>query len=181
MCWAEAVRRWEAGAPRLVKWWNAQDSRVKIAVAAATVLTAASILNLAGAGIGRLLSSGRPVAAVATVRADLSAPPLVAEAAPTDAGGTWTVRGVWQGSGRTETEAFVVGEHWRVDSLFDPASTAASLQVFVYHADGRLLMTIAANTQKAGADTSFWAGPGRYFLKINSSGGDWKVDVQDLR
>ncbi len=150
---------------------------MRIALAAATVLAVASMLNIAGAGVGRLASGGRPAA---TVGARVSAPPLLAEAAPADAGQSWSVRGVWQGTGSTETEAFVVGEHWRVDSLFDPTSTAGSLQVFIYHADGRLLMTIAANTQKAGAGTSFWAGPGTYFLKINS-GGDWKVDVQDLR
>ena len=41
-------------------------------------------------------------------------------------------------------------------------------------------MNVTANTQKGGADTSFWAGPGMYFLKVNSAGGDWKLDVQDL-
>jgi hypothetical protein len=42
-------------------------------------------------------------------------------------------------------------------------------------------MEVAADTQKGGADTTFWTGPGTFFLKVSSSGGDWKVDVQDLR
>ena len=54
------------------------------------------------------------------------------------------------------------------------------LQVYVFSADGRTLLNLAANTQHTGADTSFWMGPGTYFLKINTTGGDWKLDVQDL-
>ena len=52
--------------------------------------------------------------------------------------------------------------------------------MFVYSSDGSL-MNIATNTAIGGPDTSFWTGAGTYFLKVNSSGGDWKLDVQDYR
>jgi Tol biopolymer transport system component len=55
------------------------------------------------------------------------------------------------------------------------------LQVFIYSSEGRLLMTLAANTKRGGADSSFWSGRGKYFLRVNSSGGDWKLAVQDRR
>ena len=49
-----------------------------------------------------------------------------------------------------------------------------------HQTDVQLLLNLATNTQRSGADTSFWAGPGTYFLKVNATG-DWKLDVQDLR
>ena len=178
MRWVEVVRWWETGAsPLLVKWWRAQDSRTRIAVVVLSVLLAVTVLNVVGSGVGRLASGGPAATTIGNATAPAA---LVAEAAPADTGKTWTVRGVWQGSGGRETEAFVVGQHWRVDWLYNPVP-GGSLQIFIYHADGRLLMTMAANAQSSGADTSFWAGPGRYFLMIKSTGGDWKVDVQDLR
>jgi hypothetical protein len=85
----------------------------------------------------------------------------------------------WQGSGGRETEMFTVTGHWRVDWIFSPTSSTGAFQVFIYASDGRTLMQMAANS-KGGSDTSFWAGPGTYFLRISSSGGDWKVGVQDL-
>ena len=58
----------------------------------------------------------------------------------------------------------------------DPGQDRAS----ILGGDGTL-MNIATNTAVGGPDTSFWAGAGTYFLKVNSSGGDWKLDVQDYR
>jgi hypothetical protein len=88
---------------------------------------------------------------------------------------------LWQGMGGRVTEPFSVATHWRVDWLYNPPQTGGVFQVYIYAADGSLLMDMAANTQKSGPDSSFWAGPGTYFLKVNSTGGDWKLDVQDLR
>ena len=53
------------------------------------------------------------------------------------------------------------------------------MQVLIY-SPGGVLLQVAANTHLSGADTSFWAGAGTYYLKVNSIGGDWKLDVQDL-
>lgn len=155
-------------------WWKGADQRTRIALLTTTVFAAASLFNLAATIIRTPVAAPSPAA---TIRP--TAPPLAAEAAPAEAGRTWSVVRIWQGSGVAETEAFTVGQHWRVDHLFDPGQGGA-LQVFIYHADGRLLMNVAANTTTGGANTSFWAGPGTYFLKINAMG-DWKVAVQDLR
>jgi hypothetical protein len=136
------------------------------------------MLNMA-AGLGRVASTQSGPATSSAQSA--TAPALTQEASAPDAGKAWAVAGLWQGSGSKDTETFVVGDHWRVDWMFSPAQSGALFQVFIYRADGRLLMNLAANSQKGGSDTSFWAGPGKYFLRVNSAGGDWKLDVQDLR
>jgi hypothetical protein len=151
-----------------------------VAVIGATVFALVGMLNLASAGLSKVTSihSG-PVASSASAAASSAA--LTQESGPADAGKVWKVAGVWQGSGSKDTEEFVVGEHWRVDWMFSPAQTGGLFQVFIYRADGRVLMNLAALNQKGGTDTSFWLGPGKYFLRVNSNGGDWKLDVQDLR
>jgi len=137
------------------------------------------MLNLASAGVSKLtLTHDGPVTSSAPAVAGAAA--LTQESAPPDAGKSWAVKGIWQGSGSRDTEDFVVGEHWRVDWIFSPAQTGGLFQVFIYRSDGRVLMNLAALNQKGGTDTSFWAGPGKYFLRVNSNGGDWKLDVQDL-
>ena len=166
-----AVVPWiEVTWPRVLKWWNAQTGRTKLALAVAALFAAASLLNLASAGLGRTFVSHQSA----------STPALAAESAPSDTTRSWTALRVWQGSGARETESFTVGGHWRVDWVFSPAKPGDTLQIFIYAADGRLLMNVAADTQRAGADTSFWVGSGTYFLKVNSSGGDWKLAVQEL-
>ena len=167
--------------PTILRWWGAQSARTKLVVAVAALFALASMLNLGAASIGRATTSRGPAAISTTAFPATSIQSLQAEVAPTGAGKTWSVVKAWQGSGAKETEEFVVGEHWRVDWLFSPAQTGGLLQAFIYAADGRLLMNVTTNTQKGGADTSFWAGSGTYFLKVNSAGGDWKLDVQDLR
>ena len=175
--WSQMTRWWL----QMTRWWNAQGGRTRSAVAVAGLFAVASMVNLVAASFNRSTTTGRiPAPIAANASAAASVPPLVVEAAPADAGKTWSVTKVWQGTGSRETEEFVVGEHWRVDWIFSPSQSGGLLQVFIYHADGRLLMNLAANSQKSGADTSFWAGAGKYFLKINSSG-DWKLAVQDLR
>jgi hypothetical protein len=174
------VERWfQTGlSPVARSWWNTQGPRTQLAVIAATVFALVGMLNLA-AGLGSMTST-RTGPGTSTA-ASTSPAVLTQESAAPDAGKTWAVAGLWQGSGSRDTEVFVVGEHWRVDWVYSPAPTGGLFQVFIYRADGRVLMNLAANNQKGGTDTSFWAGPGRYFLRINSSGGDWKLDVQDLR
>ncbi len=165
----------------LRRWWETPGRVTKVALALAVVFALAGVINLAAASLGRATTNRASVGVQATTAPTVSVPPLQAEAAPADAGKTWSATKVWQGTGSSETEAFVVGEHWRLDWIFSPAQTGGIVQVFIYHADGRVLMNLAVSNTKGGADTSFWAGPGTYFLKINSSGGDWKLAVQDLR
>lgn len=165
--------------PGMARWWNAQGGRTKMAVAVASVFALASLLNIATASLRTTTNRAAPPVVASAALATL--PVLTLESAPTDPAKTWNVTGVWQGTGSQETQPFTVAEHWRVDWLFSPVQSGGILQVFIYHADGRVLMNLAANSQKSGADSSFWAGPGRYFLRVNSTGGDWKLAVQDQR
>ncbi len=178
------LQRWvETTWSQILRWWKPQTPGMKLALAGIGLVVAATCVNVVGGSVGRLASGGAVplVTSAPTSAPNVALPALVQEPPPADQGKAWTVTKVWQGTGSRETDAFTVGAHWRVDWLFNPTDQFPTLQVFIYSADGRLLMNMAANTQKGGADTSFWAGPGRYVLKINSSAGDWKVAVQDLR
>ena len=188
--WVEDVRlRASASARTFKNWWNMQPDHLRLAMAVVAFALILSVVN--ATGVGRIAplpaaatASTPPVAQVAV------APVVVAPAAPAKAvvegppiipGKAWNATQLWQGSGSKTTEAFTVGSHWRVDWLFNPPATGGVFQVFIYSAEGALLMDMATNTQQGGPGTSFWAGPGTYFLKVNVTGGDWKLDVQDLR
>jgi len=164
------------------RWWKKPGRPAAVAVCAAALFAVAGVMSVAGS-LSRTstTATSRTGQPAVTAAAAASVAPLLAEAAPSDAGKTWNVKTVVQGAGNQETAAFVVGEHWRVDWIFSPAQTGGILQVFIYRADGRLLMNLAVNNEKSGSSSTFWTGPGTYFLKIGSSGGDWKVAVQDLR
>ena len=153
-------------------WWKKQLPRTRVGLAIIAVVLAASFLNVVEMQIARG-SSSQPTQAASTAAG------LSSESAPIDAGKMWSVVKMWSGTGTHDTEVFTVGDHWRVDWLFNESQSLGQLQVYVYSADGKLL-NVAANTQKSGADTSFWMGPGTYMLRINAFGGDWKLDVQDL-
>ena len=159
--------------PMVVAWWRRQTHPTRTGLAVAAVFALAGTFSLG-------VSLTRP--AQAEVAKPATAAALKQETKAPDAGRVWIATKSWQGTGAKETETFTVSGHWRVDWIFSPSGAASgAFQVYIYSADGRQLMNLAANSQKGGSDTSFWAGPGTYFLKINSSGGDWKVGVQDLR
>src|SRR5919201_1830758 len=146
--YARRAERWllTSLVPAVGRWWAVQTQASRVAVIAVIVFALVAMLNLVGSGLGQ----SSPKASVASVPST-----LVQEAAAPDAGKTWAVMKVWQGSG-------------------------SQLQIFIYRADGKILASLAAN-ERGGAGTSFWAGPGKYFLRVNATGGDWKIDVQDLR
>jgi hypothetical protein len=164
----DILQRLDRGAERLEIWWKAQIPRTRVGFVIVALILGASLLNV----VEMRIVASSPRAAVAQVT-------LTNEAAPADAGKVWSVAKMWQGSGLYDSETFTVNEHWRVDWLFNQAQPVAQFQVFIYSADGKLL-NIATNVQRSDSNTTFWAGPGTYMLKINSSGGDWKLDVQDL-
>jgi hypothetical protein len=165
-----------------VPWFKDQPDHVRLAFVAVGLVAVISVVNLTAAGVGRVATTHVADTTQTAVTAVVpAAKTLASEPAPTIPGKAWVATQLWQGSGNRQTEVFTVGSHWRVDWLFNPPPAGAFLQVFIYSADGSLLMDIAANTAVGGPDTSFWAGPGTYFLKVNSNGGDWKLDVQDLR
>jgi hypothetical protein len=162
------MRRWlrTPAMPGAQAWWRKQTHQARTGLVVAAVFALAGTFSLCA-------SLNRPAGANAIV--------LKPEASAADAGKTWLATKVWQGSGTKETETFTVTGHWRVDWIFSPSSSSGGVfQVFIYSADGRQLLNLAANSLKGGSDTSFWAGPGTYYLKISSAGGDWKVGVQDL-
>ena len=157
-------------------WWHEQNHQTQIGVVVAALFVLAGTFSLCAS---QSRPAGLPIAATAARAAANNAPPLVQEASAPDAGKVWVAKNTWQGTGIKETEKFTVTGHWRVDWIFSPTSSAGTFQVFIYASDGVTLMQMAASS-KGGSDTSFWAGPGTYFLRINSNGGDWKVGVQDL-
>ena len=171
------MQRWlrTPAIPRVQAWWRAQARQTRTGLVVASLFALAGTLSLC-ASLSRPADSS---AAVGAARAANNAPPLVQEASAPDAGKIWAVTKNWQGTGARETEMFTVTGHWRVDWLFSPTSSNSVFQVFIYASDGRTLMQMAANSH-GGSDTSFWAGPGTFFLRINATGGDWKVGVQDL-
>jgi hypothetical protein len=164
----DATRRLDIVAQRLETWWKAQVPRTRVGVAIVALILGASLLNVVEMKI--VQATARP--AVAQVV-------LTNEATPADTGKVWSVAKMWQGSGVYDTEAFTVSDHWRVDWVFNQTQSLGQLQVYIYSADGKLL-NIATNVQRSDSNTTFWAGPGTYLLKVNASGGDWKLDVQDL-
>jgi hypothetical protein len=156
--------------------WRRQAQQTRTGLIVATVFVLAGTFSLC-ASLGR--PADLPLVQGVVNRAASNAAPLVQEASAPDAGKVWAATKTWQGTGGKETEMFTVTGHWRVDWIFSPTSSNSAFQVFIYAFDGRTLMQMAANSH-GGSDTSFWAGPGTFSLKINSSGGDWKVGVQDL-
>ena len=167
-----AMRHIDRWSQQLETWWKAQLPRTRVGLAIVAVIIAASFLNIIEMQIAR----GNPTQTAAQV---VVTPSLVSESAPPDAGRVWSLVKMWQGSGGHDTETFTVADHWRVDWLFNQSQAAGQLQVYVYSADGKLL-NIAGNTPRTSSDTSFWMGPGTYQLRVYATGGDWKVDVQDL-
>lgn len=167
-----------------VPWFKAQPDHLRLAFVAVGLVVVISVVNLSAAGFGRVatnhVADTTTQAAAAAAPAAPAARVLASEPAPIIPGKTWVATQLWQGTGNRATETFTVGSHWRVDWLYNPPAAGAFLQVFIYSADGTL-MNIATNTAVGGPDTSFWTGAGTYFLKVNSSGGDWKLDVQDYR
>ncbi|HEY8862353.1 MAG TPA: hypothetical protein VIN37_09785 [Candidatus Limnocylindria bacterium] len=166
-----------------VPWFKMQPDHLRLAFVAVGLVVVISVVNLSAAGFGRVATGH----VADTTQAEGAAAPdspaarvLSSESAPIIPGKAWVATQLWQGTGNHATEAFTVGSHWRVDWLYNPPPAGAFLQVFVYSSDGSL-MNIATNTAIGGPDTSFWTGAGTYFLKVNSSGGDWKLDVQDYR
>ena len=174
------VPQWLAPAiPVARAWWQKQTRQVRTSLVVAAVFVLAGTLSLCSSLSSK--PAGLPIVPAAAPRAAANnAPPLVQEASAPDAGKVWTVNKTWQGTGATQTELFTVTGHWRVDWIFSPTSPTSVFQVYIYAQDGVTVMQVAASSKGGGSDTSFWAGPGTYSLRINSSGGDWKVGVQDL-
>lgn len=172
------MQRWlqTSAVPVAMAWWRKQTRQTRTGLIVAAVFAFAGTFSLC-ASLSR--PSGIAIVPVAARAGANNAPPLVQEASAPDTGKVWVAKSNWHGTGIQQTDMFTVTGHWRIDWIFAPTSPSGSFQVFIYASDGVTLMQLAASS-KGGSDTSFWAGPGTYFLRINSTGGDWKVGVQDL-
>jgi hypothetical protein len=88
----------------------------------------------------------------------------------------------WSGSGIKETESFDIrSKEWSItwQTTKERFRGASIFQIYVYD-DSQRLVSIAANKQGEGQDTSYvHAGPGRYWLKINSGNVNWAIVVED--
>lgn len=110
-------------------------------------------------------------------------PPRAATAAAAPV--TWATLGSWKGTGITQTERFTTtrGE-WRVHwTTTNEAMPGASIfQIMVHDADTNALVTLAANQQGPGQNTSYVRAPaGSYYLTINSGNIDWAVEAEEGR
>jgi hypothetical protein len=108
-----------------------------------------------------------------------SSPPPAARAT------TWHRVATWDGSGIKQTETFETKtREWRVTwaTTNEVMAGAGIFQVMVHDAETQALVTLAANKQGVGKDTStVRTSPGRYYLTINSANLDWTVTVDEAR
>jgi len=90
----------------------------------------------------------------------------------------------WTGNGTKQTESFsVASREWRIswETTNEAFKGAGIFQIYVYDDEDKLV-TLAANKQGVGKDTSYVrAAPGRFHLMINSGNVDWSVVVEDQR
>src|SRR2546425_5993026 len=114
-------------------WWRAQTSRMQLALAITVLVVLASVMNLCGS-LGRSTNQVAQVIApvVATARPAAPPPTLISENAPADAGRSWTVTKVWQGSDSPDTEELTMAGHRRVDRIFHPPKGGGRPLVFLF-------------------------------------------------
>ena len=88
----------------------------------------------------------------------------------------------WSGSGIKETETFSVQSEWRItwETKNEKKEGAGIFQIYV-HDENDKLVSLAANKQGVGKDTSYVRSAGKHYLKINSGNVDWTVLVEDLQ
>lgn len=137
----------------------------------------ASFFALVGIGIGSVGSVPSR-----TLSTDRQRDSPVGQAAPARTG--WTQVASWSGNGIKQTESFSINSReWRISwqATNEVLAGAGIVQIMVYGDDGSLV-TLAANKQGTGSDTSYVrSAPGRHYLMINSGNVDWTVTVEDQR
>lgn len=117
---------------------------------------------------------------------DMDDPATVAEPATQDEAPQveleWTVIKSWEGEGIKTTESFETGGEWRInwESYGEAFEGAGLIQIYVTKDDGTLV-TIAANVQGEGSDTSYVRSAGVHYLEIVSANTKWEVEVEDKR
>jgi hypothetical protein len=112
----------------------------------------------------------------------VSQTPTPAPAPATKAAPTWQAVKSWKGSGMKETESFdIANREWRINWKASNEQTAGILAIMVHDQNGGLV-SMAANAQGEGSDTSYVRGkPGKYYLAITSANIDWEITVEEQR
>jgi len=89
----------------------------------------------------------------------------------------------WNGDGIKTTEPFTINEQpWFVNWTSNPqiidGQSMGLLQIMVYETDQPTIpITLAANTQEQGTDTSYIYQTGTFFLTMNAANTEWQVCV----
>jgi len=108
--------------------------------------------------------------------------PTARRTEPAPSSPSWRAVKSWRGNGMKETETFsVASREWRIkwESANEAFAGAGILQIMVYSEDGTLV-TLTANKQGVGSDTSYVrTGPGKHYLMMSSANMDWSVSVED--
>jgi nitrous oxide reductase accessory protein NosL len=99
--------------------------------------------------------------------------------APTTEQATPVLIKEWQGSGIKTTEPFTVSQKpWGIAWAHRPDEYGGMLQIMVYDASRPdELVSLAANTNVGGSDSSYVYETGTFYLTINSANTKWDVRV----
>jgi hypothetical protein len=111
---------------------------------------------------------------------DRSQSPPGSNQASTGSAANWRELASWEGSGTKQTESFEVHDgEWRISwkTRNEALAGAGIFQIYVHNDRGELV-SLAANKQGTGRDTSYVRGKGRYYLMINSGNVEWSVAVE---
>lgn len=83
----------------------------------------------------------------------------------------------WRGSGIKTTEPFTITKSpWAIVWSSSPGQYGGFLSISVNKANGEMI-SLAANTTKAGSDTSYVYDTGVFHLEINSANTDWTIKI----
>ena len=109
--------------------------------------------------------------------------PGATQAPPPERAPEWTEVLSRSGEGIIQTQSFdVASREWRVTWVTrnEPFENAGIFQIMVHDAETDELITLAANLQGVGGDTSYVRSPpGRYYLGVNSGNVEWEITVED--
>jgi hypothetical protein len=117
-----------------------------------------------------------------------AAPASYLPPAPADDGGsgTWHRLLTLSGSDSKTTDIFhVVGSHWRVlwhnqDKPGKTFENTSALFINAFPKDDTIPQKVCSKLG-SGGDSADLLGPGNYYLKVEASGGDWELAVEDFR
>jgi hypothetical protein len=95
----------------------------------------------------------------------------------------WRPVASWSGSANYQTDSFNIGTgQWRIKwhANEQPSAKQETFRVLVHSAVSGRFVTVAVDHPGAGSGTAYVAeDPREFFLVVESSGLDWKIDVEE--